>query len=180
MFYILIINILTAYQNYCNFVTAYNYVTKCCRRLRDVRVIIVVLVELVQLEQLTHPYAPQCGAWDSSPEASLGEKTRQIYSGARRVSGNTRDYGYSTPPDGAAAEKRRTLPQGKPWGYVSQPRFAGHSTLLSNHTYFNIYTPYTHRRPRRDVRAGVGALRMAEGSLFAGAPFALRGVGLLL
>ncbi len=34
------------------------------------------------------------------------------------------------------------LPQGKPWGYVSQPRFAGHSTLLSNHTYL-IYTPYT-------------------------------------
>jgi len=32
-FYKLVINALTIYQNCCNFVTAYNYVTKCCRRL---------------------------------------------------------------------------------------------------------------------------------------------------
>lgn len=115
-----------------------------------------------------HPYAPQCGAWDSSPEACLGEKTQQIYSGARRVSGITRDYGYSTTPDRVAADKRCTLPQGKPWVYVSQPRFAGHSTLLSNHTFLIYIYPLYAPTPAPGCPGGRRCLAYGRGVTFCG------------
>jgi hypothetical protein len=60
------------------------------------------------------------------------------------------------------------LPQGKPWGYVSQPRFAGHSTLLSNHTFLIYIYPLYAPTPAPGCPGGRRCLAYGRGVTFCG------------